>query len=240
MNDVIELRVLLERIAKNHPTVALASSLSAEDMLLTHIIAETKIPITIFTLNTGMLHAETISLLQKIKIRYGINVDVFEPQTFAVDDYVKSVGKFGFYESLDNRKRCCNIRKVEPLQRALNGRTAWITGQRQAQSTTRDRLEIEAFDASNQMQKFNPLATWGDEAVWAYIRDRHVPYNPLHDKGYPSIGCEPCTRAIRPGEDPRAGRWWWESSDSKECGLHAGNLNLQTQRIIPIVDHQTQ
>jgi phosphoadenosine phosphosulfate reductase len=154
---------------------------------------------------------------------------VYRPVAAAVDAHVAAHGAYAFYESVELRKACCQIRKVEPLKRALAGRGAWITGQRRQQSTTRGELPLEEQDATFGLYKFNPLAEWSEEEVWAVIRALDIPYNPLHDQGYPSIGCEPCTRAIRPGEDLRAGRWWWESSDSKECGLHAGN------RVISVV-----
>jgi phosphoadenosine phosphosulfate reductase len=221
LSDLIS---LLTRIAQQHPSAVLATSLSAEDMLLTHVIAKESLPITLITLDTGMLHGETLSLLETIKQTYGINVQRFTPNETAVSAYISELGKFGFYESLEARKRCCAIRKVEPLQRALKGRTAWITGQRRDQAATRGELAVESFDKSNGIVKFNPLAEWTSETVWQFVRANDVPYNVLHDRGYPSIGCEPCTRAVRPGEDERAGRWWWESRDSKECGLHAINF----------------
>jgi phosphoadenosine phosphosulfate reductase len=152
--------------------------------------------------------------------RYAREVEIFRPDADEVERYVSAHGANAFYESVESRKRCCHIRKVEPLARALSGRDAWVTGLRRAQSVTRTDLALREFDATHGLVKFNPLADWSEEEVWAYVRDREVPYNALHDRGYPSIGCDPCTRAIRPGEDIRAGRWWWESKDSKECGIH--------------------
>ncbi|ALM81880.1 phosphoadenylyl-sulfate reductase [Bordetella sp. N] len=213
----------LADIARRHPDAALASSLAAEDMLLTHAILDGGVALGIFTLDTGRLHAETLALLDQIETRYGRGPQIYRPDTAAVQAHVDAHGAFAFYESVDLRKACCEIRKVEPLRRALAGRSAWITGQRRAQSTTRAELPEEEQDTTFNLYKFNPLADWSEDEVWAAIHAFGVPYNPLHDQGYPSIGCEPCTRAIRPGEDVRAGRWWWESSDSKECGLHAGN-----------------
>ena len=159
-------------------------------------------------------------MLDKIQQRYDYTVTLYKPEQSAVDEYVKTNGLDAFYNSVEMRKECCRIRKVEPLNRALAGNKAWITGQRKAQSTTRTALEIQEDDASHSMTKFNPLADWSEDDVWHYIRQNDVPYNPLHDHGYPSIGCQPCTRAIEPGEDIRAGRWWWENPESKECGLH--------------------
>jgi len=213
----------LAAIARRYPDAALASSLAAEDMLLTHAILDGGIALGIFTLDTGRLHAETLALLDVIEARYGRGPEIYRPHAAAVQAHVDAHGAFAFYESVDLRKACCEIRKVEPLRRALAGRKAWITGQRRAQSTTRAELPEEEQDTTFGLYKFNPLADWSEAEVWAAIRAFGIPYNPLHDQGYPSIGCEPCTRAIRPGEDVRAGRWWWESSDSKECGLHAGN-----------------
>lgn len=219
-------RTLLETladIARRHPDAALASSLAAEDMVLTHAIYTAGLPLEVFTLDTGRLHRETLSLLEDIQHTYGRSPTVHRPRADAVTAHVSQHGEFAFYDSLALRKECCHIRKVEPLRRALAGRSAWITGQRRAQAATRGELPLEEHDATFGLRKFNPLADWSETDVWAVLRGLGVPYNRLHDRGYPSIGCEPCTRAIKPGEDVRAGRWWWESSESKECGLHAGN-----------------
>jgi phosphoadenosine phosphosulfate reductase len=213
-------RETLQRVADRFAPAVFASSLAAEDMVLTDMILRDKLPIGIFTLETGRLHAETLSVLDRIKETYGYDVELYRPQPEAVEAYVQQNGLNAFYESVDMRKECCRIRKVEPLNRALAGKHAWVTGQRRAQSTTRAALDVQEQDEAHDMVKFNPLADWSEEDVWHYIRSKHVPYNPLHDKGYPSIGCEPCTRAIQPGEDVRAGRWWWENPESKECGLH--------------------
>mgnify|MGYP003521754070 FL=1 len=159
-------------------------------------------------------------MLDRIKETYGYGVKLYKPESDAVDNYVQQHGLNAFYDSVEMRKECCRIRKVEPLNRALSGNKAWITGQRRAQSATRNELAVQEDDVAHAMQKFNPLTDWSEDDVWHYIRSNNVPYNPLHDKGYPSIGCEPCTRAIQPGEDVRAGRWWWENPESKECGLH--------------------
>jgi phosphoadenosine phosphosulfate reductase len=210
----------LAAIAREFPRVGFASSLGAEDQVLTDLIFGAGLPIAIFTLDTGRLHADTVGLIDRVQAHYGKRLDVFRPVEESVQAYVTANGANAFYESVELRKSCCFIRKVEPLRRALASRDAWITGQRRAQSVTRADLPLREHDATHGIEKFNPLADWSEDDVWTYIRSRGVPYNPLHDRGYPSIGCDPCTRAIRPGEDVRAGRWWWESSDSKECGLH--------------------
>lgn len=212
----------LQRVADEFTPAVFASSLAAEDQVLTDMILRGKMhdKIGIFTLETGRLHAETLSVIDRIKETYGYDIALYRPQPEAVEAYVKQNGLNAFYESIDMRKECCRIRKVEPLNRALQGKRAWVTGQRRAQSTTRAELNVQEQDDAHNMIKFNPLADWSEEDVWHYIRSNNVPYNPLHDRGYPSIGCEPCTRAIQPGEDVRAGRWWWENPESKECGLH--------------------
>jgi phosphoadenosine phosphosulfate reductase len=211
---------ILQRIATDFTPAVFASSLAAEDMVLTDLILRKQLSIGIFSLETGRLHAETLGMLERIKTHYGSEVSLFKPEQGAVDEYVANNGLNAFYDSVEMRKECCRIRKVEPLKRALAGKRAWVTGQRRSQSSTRVELSVQEDDLAHDMQKFNPLADWSEEDVWHYIRSNQVPYNPLHDKGYPSIGCEPCTRAIQPGEDVRAGRWWWENADSKECGLH--------------------
>jgi phosphoadenosine phosphosulfate reductase len=211
---------ILHDIVDNYSPAVFASSMAAEDMVLTDLILRHHLPIGIFTLETGRLHAETRGMLDTIKSVYDYTVTPFYPNPEAVARYVEDKGLNAFYNSTDLRKECCHIRKIEPLNRALSGNAAWITGQRRAQSMTRTALAVQEDDAAHGMVKFNPLADWSEEQIWAYIREREVPYNPLHDKGYPSIGCEPCTRAIEPGEDIRAGRWWWENPDTKECGLH--------------------
>ncbi len=213
-------RATLGRIALDFSPAVFASSLAAEDMVITDMILRTGLPIGIFTLETGRLHAETLGMLDTIKDRYAYDVARFRPDPDAVDAYVRAHGLNGFYDSVELRKTCCRIRKVDPLRRALEGNTAWVTGQRRTQSSTRTELAVQEADAAHGMTKFNPLADWSEDDVWHYIHANGVPYNPLHDRGYPSIGCEPCTRAIEPGEDVRAGRWWWENPDSKECGLH--------------------
>jgi len=227
---IARLDALLDSIAARHASVKLASSLAAEDMLLTHAILSRGVRIGIFSLNTGRLHAETLGMLDRVRERYGYAIEELHPRQEAVDEYAAQRGANAFYESVDLRKRCCEIRKVEPLNRALSGVSAWVTGQRREQSVTRAELHEEERDEARGIDKFNPLADWTEADVWAYLRAFDVPVNPLHARGYPSIGCEPCTRAVRPGEDSRAGRWWWESRDSKECGLH-----VTTVSAIPVV-----
>ena len=196
-----------------------ATSLGAEDMVITDLIARHHLPIAIGTLQTGMLHAETTALIGQIETRYGLDVEVFEPVTESVVRFVKTNGERAMYESIDLRKNCCAIRKLEPLSRMLEQRSAWVTGMRREQSANRGTVEFEERDDKGRA-KFNPLADWSWADVWHYIAVNDVPYNPLHDNFFPSIGCAPCTRAIAVGEDFRAGRWWWEAEGAKECGLH--------------------
>ncbi|XLZ72446.1 phosphoadenylyl-sulfate reductase [Massilia sp. SR12] len=210
----------LERIAQDYAPAVFASSLAAEDMVLTDLILKAGLPIGIFSLETGRLHKETLGMVDRVRERYGYEIALYRPVTATVTDHIIKHGHNAFYDSVEMRKACCQIRKVEPLGRALAGKKAWVTGQRRSQSSTRAELSVQEDDAAHAMQKFNPLADWSEEEVWEYIRGNEVPYNPLHDQGFPSIGCEPCTRAIQPGEDVRAGRWWWENPESKECGLH--------------------
>lgn len=214
---------LLKAAAQEHPgTIVQATSLGVEDMIVTDLIARHALPIAIGTLETGMLHAETSALIPTIESRYaaeGLKVEVYHPQAEAVIEFVRRHGDQAMYQSLDLRKGCCGIRKIEPLGRMLAQRTGWITGLRREQSNNRgDMLAREQDDKGR--AKFNPMIdwTWGD--VWHYVSVNQVPYNPLHDQFMPSIGCAPCTRAIAVGEDFRAGRWWWEDENSKECGLH--------------------
>jgi phosphoadenosine phosphosulfate reductase len=214
------LESLLERVAREHSPAALASSLSAEDMVITDAIARGGLPIGVFVLDTGRLHGDTLALLGEIRRRYGREVAVYRPDPVAVGRYVTVHGRDAFYESVGLRQRCCEIRKVEPLRRALAGKRAWITGQRRAQSATRAALAAREHDVVHGIAKYNPLAEWTDGDVWAYVRANDVPYNALYDQGYRSIGCAPCTRPVTPAEDPRAGRWWWEAAGARECGLH--------------------
>jgi phosphoadenosine phosphosulfate reductase len=216
------LGAVLDRIAVEFRPAALASSLSAEDMVLTDAILGAGLPIEIFTLDTGRLHGDTLAVIDAVKARYGHAIRIVRPDEVEVAEYVATHGANAFYGSVGLRKRCCEIRKVRPLARVLGGYRAWLTGLRRAQAVTRGSLEIQAFDAVHGIEKFSPLADWSEQDVWDYIRSRRVPYNRLHDQGYPSIGCAPCTRPVTSGEDVRAGRWWWETPETKECGLHVG------------------
>ncbi|MBI4985979.1 MAG: phosphoadenylyl-sulfate reductase, partial [Rhodocyclales bacterium] len=193
----------------------------------TDLIVRNDVAIDIFTLDTGRLPAETYELLAKSEKHYGIKVGVFYPRHDGVEDYVRQHGINGFYDSVEARKACCAVRKVEPLRRALDGKKAWITGLRAEQAPTRGNLKPLVHDAAFDLVKVNPLADWSEREVWVYLRANAVPYNALHDRNYPSIGCAPCTRAVAYGEDVRAGRWWWEAPESKECGLHVVDGRLQ-------------
>jgi phosphoadenosine phosphosulfate reductase len=220
------IQALLRDIAAQFSPVALASSLSAEDMVLTDAIARAGLPIEVFVLDTGRLHADTLQLASTVRKHYGIQVSLFAPDPDAVAHYVSRHGRDAFYGDLELRQRCCEIRKVQPLKRALAGKRAWITGQRREHSPSRAGVSFREFDAVHQLEKFNPLAEWSEAQVWDYIRENRVPYNRLYDQGYRSIGCAPCTRPILPHEDVRAGRWWWESADKKECGLHVVKIGV--------------
>lgn len=213
-------RALLADIANDWSPVTFANSLGAEDMVLTDIIVKSGLQIEVFSLDTGRLPLETYDLMAAVQQHYGLKLKVYFPQSPAVENYVLSNGINAFYQSIDLRKACCFVRKVEPLRRALSGKKAWITGMRAEQAATRVGLPTREYDEGNQLEKFNPLADWSEKEVWTYIKQNTVPYNALHDKFYPSIGCAPCTRAISMGEDVRSGRWWWESPELKECGLH--------------------
>jgi phosphoadenosine phosphosulfate reductase len=217
---VEEIQRALRSIAIEHAPAVFASSMGAEDMVLTDAILSDSIAIEIFTLDTGRMHPETLSVLEHVRERYGYEISVFTPDAEAVDRYVSELGLDAIYRSVELRRRCCEIRKVEPLARALAGKAAWITGLRRAQSITRADLPLREFEPAHGRWKFNPLAEWSEREVWDYLRSRDVPYNPLHDRGFRSIGCAPCTRPTAAGEDLRAGRWWWEDAQTKECGLH--------------------
>jgi phosphoadenosine phosphosulfate reductase len=220
-----ELRVaraleLLRTAATSHPgRVIQATSLGAEDMVVTDLVARHQLPIAIGTLETGMLHAQTLALVDRIQTHYGLKVQLYQPVSESVVHFVNSHGKRAMYDSVELRKSCCAVRKLEPLARMLKDRSAWITGMRREQSTNRGSVAFSEQDDQSRT-KINPLADWSWADVWQYISTRDVPYNPLHDQFYPSIGCAPCTRAIAVGEDFRSGRWWWEDDGAKECGLH--------------------
>ena len=204
--------------------VVFSTSLGQEDQVITQMIAKNKLDVGIFTLDTGRLFYETYDLLARTIMKYGVEIKTYYPNTASVEDFVSAKGINAFYDSVENRKGCCYVRKVEPLKRALKGNSIWITGLRAEQSANRGGMKLLEWDEGNQILKFNPLLHWTMDELLAYIDLHNIPYNPLHDKGFVSIGCAPCTRAISPGEDPRAGRWWWEASH-KECGLHSNVLS---------------
>jgi phosphoadenosine phosphosulfate reductase len=225
INEKLQLKIdavkqLLEQIAADYSPAVLATSYGAEDMVLMDLIAKFAPQIGIFTLDTGRLPKETYDLMQQAKKHYQLEVEVYYPDTMSIEQFVTHNGPNAFYDSVDLRKQCCGIRKVAPLNRALAGKKAWLTGMRRSQSVTRNELPVSEWDADHDLQKFSPLTDWSNGEVWKYIRAFDVPFNELHDQGYASIGCAPCTRAITPGEDIRAGRWWWENPETKECGLH--------------------
>ena len=200
--------------------VVFSTSLGQEDQVITQLIAENNIPIHIFSLDTGRLFPETLDLIARTESKYKIKIQVLYPERESVESLVGKIGINGFYDSVENRKSCCYARKVEPLKRALAGNSIWITGLRSEQSANRSSMRNLEWDESNHIIKYNPLLDWSFDQMISFIEENKVPYNPLHDKGFVSIGCAPCTRAISQGEDARAGRWWWEDS-KKECGLHA-------------------
>lgn len=200
--------------------VAFSSSLGAEDQVLTDMVMKHAKGMRIFTLDTGRLFPETYDLIARTNNKYKTKIEVFFPDYQQVQEMVNTKGINLFFDSVDHRKLCCRLRKIEPLKRAFSGLDAWVCGLRASQSVTREGLKVVEWDSANGLVKINPLANWTEEQVWAYLNDNKVPYNPLHDKGFPSIGCQPCTRAVMPGEDVRAGRWYWENPDTKECGLH--------------------
>jgi phosphoadenosine phosphosulfate reductase len=211
----------LREAAAAHPgSIVQATSLGAEDMVLTDLIARLGLPIAIGTLQTGKLHDETLALIPAIEQRYGVQVEVYSPREEAVVHFVRRHGEEAMYQSIELRKNCCQVRKLEPLSRMLDGRAAWVTGLRREQSANRGSVPLRELEANGRV-KFNPLADWSWNDIWHYIATHDVPYNALHDQFMPSIGCAPCTRAIAVGEEFRAGRWWWEDEKAKECGLHA-------------------
>lgn len=200
--------------------IALSSSLSIEDQALTHMIVKINPNTRIFTLDTGRLFPQTYQLIDRTNLTYNIKIEVFFPDYHEVQRMVREEGINLFYNSIESRHRCCAIRKLEPLKRAFKGLDVWICGLRHQQSVTRKDMKLVEWDDIHNMIKLNPLINWTEDEVREYIHSHHVPYNKLFDKGYPSVGCEPCTRAVEPGDDPRSGRWWWEAPDKRECGLH--------------------
>jgi len=210
----------IEIVAKQFPgQVVFSTSLGQEDQIITAAISKNNIPVKIFTLDTGRMFNETYELIERTVARYKRPIHIYFPDAEDVENFVATKGLNSFYESVENRKECCHIRKVKPLNRALQGAKVWITGVRAEQSDNRKNMPMIEWEEGRQLYKFNPLINWTYDQVLEYIKEHNVPYNHLHDKGFISIGCAPCTRAIEPGEDPRAGRWWWETSQ-KECGLH--------------------
>jgi phosphoadenosine phosphosulfate reductase len=222
MEDKSAIEVLEWAINAYAPKIALASSFGAEDVIIIHMMVKiNKEKTRIFTLDTGRLNQETYDVMDAIRKKYDIQIEVYFPEQREIEEMVKIKGMNLMYESVENRKLCCEIRKVHPLNRALSNLDGWITGLRREQAITRTNINKLEIDSSHgNIAKINPLADWTNEMIWDYIHKNNVPYNKLHDSGYPSIGCEPCTRAIHAGEDPRAGRWWWENATQKECGLH--------------------
>jgi phosphoadenosine phosphosulfate reductase len=220
---------LLRSAASQYQPLTQASSVGAEDMVVSHLIAETGIACSIFVLDTRMLHPQTLALVGRLEERYGLKVDIYQPDPDVASKFVSEFGNEAMYKSLELRKTCCDFRKMEPLERALAGKKGWITGLRREQSNAR--AEVHDVEQQNLVikgeavtrAKINPLAnwTWGD--VWHFIAQNNIPYNPLHDEFFPSIGCAPCTRAVTLGEDFRSGRWWWEQESAKECGLHVAD-----------------
>jgi len=200
--------------------IALSSSFGAEDQVITDMMLNIDKSANIFTLDTGRLPYETYNVMDGTNLKYNIKVNVYFPNDNDIEDLYKKQGINGFYESIENRKACCFARKIAPLKRALKGLDIWVTGLRASQSVTRVDMDAFEYDEGNNVIKFNPLIAWSEEDVWEYIKKNHVPYNKLHDQGYPSIGCAPCSRAVKEGEDVRSGRWWWENPEHKECGLH--------------------
>src|ERR1700722_8038560 len=205
--------------------VCFSTSFSLEDQVILHHIVSENLPVNIFTLDTGRLFSETYSVWTASREKYGVTIHAYSPNASLLETYINKKGPNAFYESVENRKDCCFIRKVEPLKRALAGQKVWVTGIRAEHSGERSHLNLLEWDEGNQLNKYNPLLHWKQEDLRQYISDNEVPYNILHDRGFVSIGCQPCTRAIRPGEEFRAGRWWWEEADKKECGLHENTLN---------------
>lgn len=219
--DGLSIEDSLRVLAGEYPqSVTFSTSFSFEDQAITHMILSAGLPVTLFTLDTGRMFSETYSVWSSTNERYNTRIIPYYPQAAAIENFVAQKGPNAFYESLENRKACCYIRKVEPLKRALAGNKVWITGLRAEHSANRGDLRILEWDPVNQLIKYNPLLHWSTDEVKQFIALHNIPYNPLHDRGFVSIGCAPCTRAIQPGEDFRAGRWWWEEAGKKECGLH--------------------
>jgi phosphoadenosine phosphosulfate reductase len=230
---IAEASVRLRRAAAAYSPAAFASSFGVEDMVLLDLIDDLKLDVDVFTLDTGRLPEETHKLIARARRDYTRSIRVVFPDAVEVEAFVAAHGPNAFYDSIELRKRCCEIRKLAPLRRALQGKRLWITGLRREQSVTRADVAVLAHDAANGLMKLNPLADWSERDVWAYVERFSVPTNQLHRRGYPSIGCAPCTRAVQPGEDPRAGRWWWEQAASRECGLHVDPQGRLVRTAVP-------
>lgn len=224
---VAHAEALLREAAEDHTgRIVQANSLGVEGMVLTDMVARLQLPVAVATLDTGLLHAQTLAMIQRIEARYGLTVEVFRPRHDAVVQFVAQHGERAMYDSVHLRRACCALRKLEPMERLLAGRSAWVTGLRREQSA--ERRQVPFFELQDDgREKFYPLADWTEADVWAYVRRHEVPYNELHDQGFASIGCAPCTRAVAAGEDARAGRWWWEQDTAKECGLHGRSMAPQ-------------
>jgi phosphoadenosine phosphosulfate reductase len=226
--DLDPQEILAVALGEFSPNAGISFS-GAEDVVLIDMAAKLGVDFRVFSLDTGRLHAETYRFLDRVREHYGVPIEVFFPRPEAVEKLVREKGLFSFYQ--DGHKECCGVRKVEPLRRALQGFDAWVTGQRRDQSpSTRAQVPVAEVDTTftsshGPLVKFNPLANWSSQQVWNYIRENEVPFNPLHERGFVSIGCEPCTRPVLPGQHEREGRWWWEEATKKECGLHAGNVS---------------
>jgi len=224
MSETVErdpLRVLLEALSEHHPRIALACSFQAEDIVVLDMMVRIEPAARVFAIDTGRLHEETYELAEKIRLRYRKQIEWVFPDWREVEPMIRRKGLHSFKESVAERKECCRIRKVEPLKRALQGLSAWVTGMRREQSATRETcLQVEVDQAHGGILKYNPIVHWTTQQVWAYLRERGIPYHALYERGYTQIGCAPCTTPVLPGEDPRAGRWRWESCETKECGLH--------------------
>lgn len=229
LQGLTALEVLTYFIKEYDGKLALGSSLGAEDQVLTDMIAKVDKSTKIFTLDTGRVFPETYQTLHETNEKYGINIEIYFPNSERVERMVNEKGINLFYKNIENRKTCCNVRKIEPLSRAMTDVDVWVTGIRREQSITRILTEVVEYDHINKKIKINPLLEWSEDDLWDYIKENKVPYNKLHDKGFPSIGCEPCTRAVEKGEDVRAGRWWWETPEQKECGLHKSNGHLKQE-----------
>lgn len=220
LKDLSALEVLNYVFETYNDKVTFATSLGAEDQVLAHMISGINPEAKIFTLDTGRLFPETYDLIDRTESKLNVKIQIFFPDATEVENMVNKHGINLFYDSIDNRKLCCKVRKINPLQWAFSGLDAWVCGLRKDQAVTRESLSVVEWDVNNKLAKYNPLYNWTEKMVWEYIEKHNIPYNTLHDKGFPSIGCQPCTRAVEEGEDIRAGRWWWENPENKECGLH--------------------